>query len=324
MSTLASTTSSRLQDLAVDDLRELMQIVTESTQALQSTHEALQHEVVHLKGELAEANRQLKRSRELAALGEMAAGIAHEIRNPLGSIQLYIQILADDLRDRPDDAVLCAKIENAVQSMDAIVGDVLAFARDVRIRPVATTAGDLLRRALAGAEALIIAQHVDVAWGDDGDCPIEADPSLMVQAIANLIRNGIEAMAEAAVEAPRLEVSAAIDTRRVPGGDRQSCHVISIRDHGPGLPEGQVDRMFNPFFTTRATGTGLGLAIVHRILDAHDGFVVATNDPAGGARIDLCLPPHQKSMQDEQLDHVEAAHAVARTVREELVEGESS
>ena len=93
--------------LGVEELKELMRSVTETTQRLQQTHIALREQVSRLQGELAEANAQLRRSRSLAALGEMAAGIAHEVRNPLGSIQLYIQVLKEDLADRPEQAQLC-------------------------------------------------------------------------------------------------------------------------------------------------------------------------------------------------------------------------
>ena len=90
--------------LGLDDLKHLMRAVSETTERLEGTHLALQQEVARLQGELAEANAQLRRSRALAALGEMAAGIAHEVRNPLASIGLYVQMLGEDLADRPPQA----------------------------------------------------------------------------------------------------------------------------------------------------------------------------------------------------------------------------
>src|SRR5690606_17045805 len=130
------------------DLADLMAAFNTATDRLQQTHHALQAEVRRLKGELHEANEKLRRSRELAALGEMAAGIAHEIRNPLGSIRLYAAMLAEDLTDRAPQRALARKIAQAVLDMDAIVADVLAFAREVRIRPGETTPGELFDHAL--------------------------------------------------------------------------------------------------------------------------------------------------------------------------------
>ena len=125
-----------------------MEAMTETTRRLESTHDQLRCEVARLQGELAEANAQLRRSRDLAALGEMAAGIAHEIRNPLGSIQLYTQALSEDLQSSSPHAELCEKIGRAVVGMDAIVRDVLLFARDVRPRIVPMAIGDIIERSL--------------------------------------------------------------------------------------------------------------------------------------------------------------------------------
>ncbi len=113
--------------LRIDDLRQLMRSVNEATERLENTHITLKQEVARLKGELAEANVQLHRSRSLAALGEMAAGIAHEVRNPLASIGLYAQMLVEDLADRPDGARLAGRITGAVERIDTIVRDVRKF-----------------------------------------------------------------------------------------------------------------------------------------------------------------------------------------------------
>ncbi|MHC5113495.1 MAG: sensor histidine kinase [Planctomycetota bacterium] len=278
--------------LAVDDLENLLRAVDETTRQLQRTHVTLQDEVARLQAELAEANAQLRRSRALAALGEMAAGIAHEIRNPLGAIRLNAQMLADDLRDVPEQSQLCTRIGSAVQSMDAIVRDVLMFAREMRIRPVATTAPELVDRAVVDAEALLASGKIELVREDAaGPCPVEADPGLVAQAVGNLVRNSVEAMHEATDVAPRLVVRTDRRRVRIPGGGRPVRVVISVEDSGPGIPAEVVDRMFNPFFTTRATGTGLGLAIVHRIVDAHGGHVRVHDARLGGAGVELCLPP---------------------------------
>jgi signal transduction histidine kinase len=276
-------------------LQRIIDAFNEAAVELQETHENLRGEVMRLREELSAANARLRRSQELAALGEMAAGIAHEIRNPLGSIRLYAEALAEDLADRPAERELCEKISRGVVGLDAIVRDVLAFARDHRPDPVAVPMGRLLRGAIDQCEGIIArsGMRIDDDGGIEADT-VHADPVLLVQAVSNVIRNAIEAM-DASLPAgdPDRVIHAGITRRRLrlPGGGSGERIVLEIRDHGPGIPAEVRDRMFNPFFTTRATGTGLGLAIVHRIIDAHGGHVIVEDAPGGGARVGLCLPP---------------------------------
>lgn len=278
--------------LAADDLRELMEQVNATADQLSRTQVILQNEVTRLRRELEEANKKLRRSRSLAALGEMAAGIAHEIRNPIAAIQLTAQTLAEEVEADSGRRLLCEKIRRAVDTADAIVRDVLLFARDMTIRPTPTTARELVAHAVAGCEAVTLRGGVDVAIDvpDDETFMLEVDTHLMMQAIGNVVRNAVEAMAEQ--EGPRtLRVTAARE--RIRGGDGRGAHLVllTFEDTGPGIPPEVVDRMFNPFFTTRPTGTGLGLAIVHRIIDAHGGQIQVRRAAIGGARVDLCLPP---------------------------------
>ncbi|MDY7107179.1 MAG: ATP-binding protein [Planctomycetota bacterium] len=278
--------------MSIDDLRDLMHAFNQTTERLEATHTALRQEVARLKGELAEANDQLRRSRSLAALGEMAAGIAHEIRNPLGSIQLYVQMLGEDLAHDPDQSKLCEKIGRAVTGLDAIVGDVLLFARDMSVRCEEISAGELIDASLRSAEALLASAELEVRVEvpHNGSGTLHADRGLLTQALGNVIRNAVEAMAEAESPTPRLAITAGKKRVRCPDGRRGPRLVIAVEDSGPGIPEEVVQRMFNPFFTTRKTGTGLGLAIVHRIVDAHEGHITVSNVPSGGARVELCLP----------------------------------
>jgi signal transduction histidine kinase len=280
----------------VDDLKELMRAFTQTTEGLERTHGALQTEVARLKAELAEVNARLRRSRALAALGEMAAGIAHEIRNPLGAIQLNVQMLQEDVAGVPAQAQLCEKIGRAVETLDAIVRDVLLFARDMSIRPTPTSARALVEHAVASSEGVIASSGTELALdvGDDAACDLRADTGLVAQAIGNVLRNAIEASADAP-DAPRITVTARRQRVRRPGGGRGQRIVIGVTDRGTGIPPEVVERMFNPFFTTRQTGTGLGLAIVHRIIDAHGGHVAVSNAPTGGACVELCLPPRPPS-----------------------------
>jgi two-component system sensor histidine kinase HydH len=279
--------------LGLEDLKHLMRAVNETTERLQGTHVALQQDVTRLQGELAEANAQLRRSKALAALGEMAAGIAHEVRNPLASIGLYVQVLGEDLAGRPQQADLCTKIAHAVDRLDAIVRDVLSFARDNSLSTRRCSARQLLDEALESCRPALAAAEVSVKGpgSDEAAVSIEVDTGLVVQALANVIRNAAEAMAEAGSPRRELSLRAARKVRRAPQGGRRVHVVLAVDDTGPGISSDVLERMFNPFFTTRRTGTGLGLAIVHRIVDAHGGHVAVANRAGTGSTIELCLPP---------------------------------
>jgi len=276
--------------LGVDDLRQLMRSVNETTERLQRTHTTLQQQVASLQGELAEANAQLRRSRSLAALGEMAAGIAHEVRNPLASIGLYAQMLNEDLADRPDGARLAAQITGAVDRIDTIVRDVLRFAKDTTLHPQLVSVTTLVDQALESCQTSLAA--ADIAVVREGDrVRVAVDTTLMAQALSNVIRNAAEAMEGSESVNREIVISTRRERRRLPAGGRAEHVVIGIQDGGPGISPDVLERMFNPFFTTRRTGTGLGLAIVHRIVEAHGGHVVVSNSRDGGATVELCLPP---------------------------------
>jgi len=279
--------------LAAEDLAEVIRAYSAVADRLQASHEALSGEVVRLQEELVAKNAQLERSKRLSALGEMAAGIAHEIRNPLAAIQLYVEMVGDDLEDTiPGVAAWGAagevhesklstaadnnrKIAGAVRGLSAIVNDVLSFARQIEPRVQRLEAEAVLRRVVESHRPAIDAACVEVDFQCDA-AVIEADAELLHQALLNLVRNAVDAMAER-------------------GGGQLSLVVgagrVTVSDTGPGLPKGVADRIFNPFFTTRNTGTGLGLAIVHRIVDAHGGTIAVHNHAEhGGAVFTLELP----------------------------------
>lgn len=262
------------------DLGELIASFSDVTARLESTHDQLRAEVARLSTELSLANEQLERSRRLAALGEMAAGIAHEVRNPLGSIRLYARMLVQDLADRPNERATVLKIDAAAKSLDAVVGDVLAFSREFKLRLTLDDAREVIDRAIDAcqsdrapgwSEIEVVRLDLDRPRSTRFTAPI--DRPLVVQALVNVLRNAFEAAAESPDRRARIEIDAGTREQSRPDGSRAPCSFLSVRDSGPGIPEDVVARMFNPFFTTRATGTGLGLSIVHRIVDAHGGHV---------------------------------------------------
>ncbi|MCH2162086.1 MAG: ATP-binding protein [Phycisphaerales bacterium] len=303
------------------ELAGLVRSFNEVTARLEATHASLRSEVAGLKEELAEAHVRLERSRQLAALGEMAAGIAHEIRNPLGCIALNMEAITEDLAGQDAQIELCDRVSRAVTRLDAIVGDVLAFARDTRVKPVAQSPVDAVRSAVMSTADLLERAGIDLEFDFEEELMAEFDAALLEQAVLNVLRNACESMVEHQVGTPRLEVAVREDILR-DAEDRAVSHVVvSVRDTGPGIPREIRERMFNPFFTTRGEGTGLGLAIVHRIVDAHGGQVVV-GDADPGAIVALALPveyagaPAGDGQDGRNLDD-----AVRRRVRESADRG---
>lgn len=278
------------------ELGEIIAAFNDVTMKLERSHEQLRAEVSRLHQELGEANALVERSRRLAALGEMAAGIAHEVRNPLGSIRLYARMLEQDLADRAGEQQMARKIAGATSVIEAIVGDVLTFAKEFRLQWGEVDCREALERALEAC------RHDGVPGWREAPVEMEAaegarfegDAGLVQQALVNVVRNAYEAMAEvdSKERVLRLGVANRID------GEGRAMVVLRVRDSGPGVAPEVVARMFNPFFTTRSTGTGLGLAIVHRIMEAHGGSVSIGNNremageegDAKGACVELVFP----------------------------------
>ena len=287
--------------VSLPDLMELMSSFNDVTAQLERTHDALRAEVAALKEDLAEANERLRRSRSLAALGEMAAGIAHEIRNPLGSMALNVGLLREDVAENPDASALCEKIAGAVTGLDAIVGDVLNFARDTQVAAAECGAAELVDFAVGSNLALIEQGSVNVVTMIEPSMRAFVDSGAVVQALTNVIRNACEALIAAETTAPRVGITVdRVNRRGASDGVRREYVRFVIEDNGPGIPEDLRGRVFNPFFTTRETGTGLGLAIVHRITDAHAGLL-SLEEVEQGTRVEMCFPLSQSESvtQDE-------------------------
>ena len=285
------------QGMSGPELVRLMGAFNDVTTRLTRTHEALQAEVTKLRGELREAHGQVERSKHLALLGEMAAGIAHEVRNPLGSILLYARMLQQDLGGQPEQRLIADKIAGSVQKLEHVVGDVLAFSREAPCRPLAVGADELVSAALSaargdGPEWMGVRVVVDVP----GDLTLLAEPEQSQRALVNILRNAAEIMHECGTRGRErlIEVGASRASLLGADGKPREMVAICVKDFGPGLPAESAGRLFTPFFTTKRAGTGLGLAIVHRIMDSHGGRVVVRSwqegDVAGGAVAELLWP----------------------------------
>ena len=236
--------------------------------------------------EIRELEERANRQDRLAALGEMAAGVAHEIRNPLGGIELYASSLRRKFGEDSSEAATCGKIIAAATSLNRIVSDMLTFTRSrppqirrASLSQVVKSAVDMAARELAARDVLAV---VDIA---SDDRPRAMDPDQMIQASLNVILNAAQVME------PGGKVV-------ITGGDvpdeEGNAFSICFADEGPGIPEAAKEKIFNPFFTLRKDGTGLGLAIVHKIIQDHGGVIDIADNKPQGTRVTFRLPGREE------------------------------
>ncbi len=232
--------------------------------------------------QLRELERALARRERLAALGEMAAVLAHEIRNPLGGIQLYAGVLGRCEALSEEEHAVVEKLSTGVTGLNKLVDDMLAFAREIVANRVKQDVRMPIEGALAQAALELEAKSVIVErLGWDRPLVAAVDGDLVGRAFLNLFLNA----AEAVEPGGRLELAARFE---MVGGRR--CLAVRVGDDGQGLGSEELEQVFDPFYTTKAKGTGLGLAVVSRIVAAHGGEITAENRSEGGASFLVRLP----------------------------------
>jgi PAS domain S-box-containing protein len=235
----------------------------------------------------------------LAALGEMAAAIAHEVKNPLASIEVMAGVLKRQLAERPEALETLDDIIKEAKMANAIVVEVLEFVRPIQLQVERVGLDEVLKDSITLAEgqkrrgAVTISTDLDPAVPD-----LMADPHQLRQLFSNLLANAFEALGgEGHVHLGASLVATEEDPS--PGGEPSVPQVaIEVRDSGPGIAPDDLERIFSPFFTTKPQGTGLGLAIVRKVVDAHDGRIDAVSAPGRGATFRVTLPvvPSIRSM----------------------------
>lgn len=239
---------------------------------------------------LAETNRRLeeaqenaRRSERLAALGQLTAGLAHELRNPLAVIKGSAETLMRKLASSdPITTELAGYISSEVNRMNALVTRFLEFARPHDLEQRREQIVPLIERALKAAHDRWPDVPVEVERGFAADLPqVLADGDLLVRVFTNLALNAYEAMGAGG---GKLRVSASPCKDGKPGVE------ITFEDTGPGIPTELREQIFNPFFTTKESGVGLGLSIVSKIIDAHRGSIRVAGEPGGGACFQIFLP----------------------------------
>ena len=229
----------------------------------------------------------------LAAVGEMAAVMAHEIKNPLAGIEVLAGLLRRKAPDNPDVQSLVGDIINEAKMANAIVQEVLAFVRPVRLQVDRTSLSDAVTSALSLADGKAPRGNIVVDLTIPKDIPtLGADQHQLTQVFCNLLINAYEALeGRGRVEITARVVRTADDGALLPDGHAPVPTVlVDVIDDGPGMPTDVAEKIFNPFFTTKAQGSGLGLAIVRQIIDAHDGRIDLTTADGRGTKFRLTLP----------------------------------
>jgi signal transduction histidine kinase len=284
------------------ELQAAFEVFTGATSVLERQYRALQSHVQALRAELEEKQRALTSSIErqrcletqalrhgrLAAMGEMAATLAHEVRNPLGAMELFTGMLAEEVADRPAARRLTGQIASCIADLNHLVTNILDYTRLPDPKRTVVDLDALVDEALvASAPALGPGIRIERGGASGASCAL--DRGLVLQTLLNLFRNAGEAMADEG--ALRITIEPAERWVRV-----------TVADTGPGIPPGREEAIFAPFFTTKERGTGLGLAVARAAVAAHGGTLAIRPRPtpdARGAVFVLTLPQLAAALEGE-------------------------
>jgi len=235
----------------------------------------------------------------LAVLGQMAAGMAHEIRNPLGGIEVNASLLRRRLTTRPDDLALLDRILTEVKRLNQTVSESLEYVRPLHVEWKWASLEGVIQESIRRASAALEGKSIRVAVEMDRMPPLWMDPDQVRDALANLIRNAFEAIplsGSVRVEACReaLPTSLGFSWRRedgpVPPASFDAYAVVRISDTGKGIPEEMRDRLFYPFFTTKQSGSGVGLPLARKIIEGHQGIIDFESEVGRGTTFLVKLP----------------------------------
>jgi two-component system sensor histidine kinase PilS (NtrC family) len=233
----------------------------------------------------------VRRSEKFAAIGKMAAGIAHEIRNPLASISGSIQMMqrqagAEGVNRRLQDIVL-----REIDRLNDLINDFLNFAR-----PRALEIDEIPLQRLLGEVVEVFRHMRNKGDADDRPCNVrlEVEPGLTVDADPQQLRQVLWNLLNNALEATDGDGEVRVTARRVESADGPNVE-LEVADRGVGIPAEHLARIFDPFFTTKDRGTGLGLSLVHRIIEDHRGTLRVDTEPGRGSTFTVTLPLRSKT-----------------------------
>lgn len=226
--------------------------------------------------------REMARAQQLATVGELASGVAHEIRNPLTGVKGALELALGRLPPGDGHRPLLDEANRQLGRIDATIKQLLRYGRPPELKELALDARLLVERAVRVVRTNASARGVEIVVEEtEQPVPVEVDPELMVQVIVNLALNGIEAMEAGGTLTVRVDVDGAIGR-------------IQVRDTGPGIPPDRRSDVFRPFFSTKSEGTGLGLSISDQIVSRHGGSLRIEDTAGGGATFVVALPLAEK------------------------------
>ncbi|MBI5587545.1 MAG: hypothetical protein HY889_04155 [Deltaproteobacteria bacterium] len=267
------------ENIQVDLLNDAFNTFRNASKKLEQQYAMLESKIEELNEEIAEKNSAMERTRRLAAMGEMAAKIAHEIRNPLGSMAILATLLERELTHDGEKRKLAEHITKGVKTLDNLLSNMLLFAtapgarlKQVEIKEVIEESVLLTR----GHEK----KGVSIKCWYEGRTRIMADPAQLRQMFLNIFLNSLDAMEEGGT----LTVRTRLDE------ETMNFLQIEIKDTGKGIPEEHIDRIFDPFFSTKERGTGLGLAIVSTVVNGHNGSIDVRSRHGEGTAFLISLP----------------------------------
>lgn len=276
-------------------LAEAFRLFNQVSEELASAYGALEKQVERLTAELAAANAETQRLREqaernarLAAMGEMAAGLAHQLRTPLAAALLYAGNLEMPQLSEATRITLARKTVERLKHLERLIQDMLLFARGEALGRETFPLADLLGELTQTFEPLARARGVafTVVAPPEG-VTLTGHRKALAGALINLLENALHAVS--GCSSGRITVEVAIDTTTI---------TFSVSDNGPGMPPEVVARLFEPFFTTRSEGTGLGLAIARGVARAHGGGIDVASQPGCGSTFRLSIA--RGAIQEEQ------------------------
>jgi two-component system sensor histidine kinase HydH len=225
------------------------------------------------------------RSERLAALGSLAAGVAHEIRNPLSSIKGFAQFFLKKNPPESTDHQYSEVMIQEVERLDRVIANLLDYANPKEPAQEQTSLADIIHRSIALITDDAKTRKTDVIVEIEEDIPpVKVDKDQITQVLLNIALNGLDAMKKGG----KLAIRSFMD-------DERKFAIVEVEDTGHGIPEKELPRIFDPFYTTKKTGTGLGLAIAHRIVENHGGTLSVKNTGISGTTFRIALPVHREN-----------------------------
>lgn len=222
-----------------------------------------------------------RRSERLASMGLLAAGVAHEIRNPLNSISLIVQQLRDEVRDDPEHRAMLATVGSEITRIGTIIEHFLRYARPPALTPSTTSLETLVSEVADIVKIRVEANGIALTTDVESGIFCHCDSDQIKQSLVNIVLNASEAIGKNGAIA-------------IQAGKANDSVYLRVVDSGPGINEEIIGKVFDPYFTTKDGGTGLGLSEVHRIVTAHGGRVTAENGVSGGCIFTIHLPAGER------------------------------